>query len=112
MICEQGKLYEFRTSSKIEAPVPQHSIVSHLYISIGSAPLREEVLRQVLEVTVEQHVHLPGMFTLRLADPDLKLLDQGPFDLAKVVEIAGHDQKHQRVVLINGEITALEPDFG
>ncbi len=92
--------------------MPNQTIVSHLYLSVDGTPVGEEVLRQILEVTVDQHVHLPGMFTLRLADPDLVLLDRGLFDLTKVVEIAGHDQKQQRLILMVGEVTALEPTFG
>lgn len=93
--------------------MPQaHNIVSHIYIKVDGEDLRAELLGQLLEVTVDQQVHVPGMFTIRLADPDLQLLDKGPFDLAKAIEIAGKGDQQAIVPLFKGEITALEPEFG
>ncbi len=88
------------------------SVVSHLSIKIGGQELPPAVQAKVLEVNVDQHAYLPAMFTIRLQDPVLELLDEGPFDLATKVEIAGVDQDDNRVTLIKGEVTALEPDFG
>ncbi|MEZ4707537.1 MAG: VgrG-related protein [Caldilineaceae bacterium] len=87
-------------------------IVSHISIKIGGEELPDAIRPLVLEVKVDQHVHLPGMFTLRLQDVDLKLLDKGPFGLAKKVEISARDSKGRLIKLIQGEITDLEPDFG
>lgn len=87
-------------------------VVSHLSIKVADAELSAPVRALLLEVSVDQHAYLPGMFTLRLQDPGLALLDKGPFELATAVEIAGVDQNNNRVILIKGEITALEPEFG
>lgn len=89
-----------------------HPIVSHLYLVLDETPVAQEVLQQLIEITVDQDVHLPGMFTIRLTDPALALLEKGPFDLAKTIEIAGENANHEKIVLLQGEITALEPDFG
>jgi phage protein D/phage baseplate assembly protein gpV len=53
------------------------------------------------------------MFTVRLQDSDLKLLDEGPFDLTKEVEIAAtkDELSNDAIVLMKGEIVALEPEF-
>ena len=87
-------------------------VVSHLSIKIGGQELPPTVHIKVLEVIVDQHAYLPAMFTIRLQDPALELLNQGPFDLATKVEIASPDQNNNPVTLIKGEVTALEPDFG
>ncbi|MCB0127299.1 MAG: VgrG-related protein, partial [Caldilineaceae bacterium] len=92
-------------------PGPQ-SIVSHLYIKIAGAPIADEVLRQVTEVTVDQQVHLPSMFSIRLADPDLTLLDGDLFTVAKPIEIVGETEDQKEILLMDGEITAIEPEFG
>lgn len=89
----------------------QVRVTSHISIKVGGTELPINYYRNLLEVVVDQHVHLPGMFLIRLHDPDLKLLDQGPFDLTKSIEIAGRDGKDKPVRLLNGEITALAPEF-
>jgi phage protein D len=86
-------------------------VTSHLVIKVGDSELSSDDYRKLLEVVVDQHVHLPGMFTIRLHDPDLKLLDQRRFDLTKSVEIASRDAQSKKVLLIQGEITALAPEF-
>ena len=86
-------------------------VVSRVTIMLDGAPLAKEVLAKLTEVVVDQHAHLPSMFTVSLRDPDLKLLDEGPFDLAKQIEIKAELVDGKSKVLINGEITALEPDF-
>jgi phage protein D/phage baseplate assembly protein gpV len=93
--------------------MPSHQdVVSHIDLKVDGSDLEERVWRQVLDVTVDQHVHLPGMFAIRLYDPELKLLDEGPFDLASKVTIAAKTADNQLCELIRGEITALEPHFG
>jgi len=88
------------------------AVVSHLSIKVGGQEVPPNVQVKVLEVVVDQHAYLPAMFTIRLQDPALELLNNGPFDLATKVEIAGAAQNDNRVTLIKGEVTALEPDFG
>lgn len=93
--------------------MPQESeLASHIYIKVGGADLQHEVAQQIQEVVVDQHAHLPGMFTIRLLDPELKYLRGDPFDLTKEVEIQAAKQGGDKVPLIKGEITALEPIFG
>jgi phage protein D len=87
-------------------------VVSHLYIEVGGEKLAPAVHSQILQVSVEQQVHLPRMFELRLYDPGVKLLDGGPFQLAARVAISAKTAAGQLVALITGEVTALEPDFG
>jgi phage protein D len=87
-------------------------VVSHLHINVGGEELAPPLHSHVLQVTVDQQVHLPSMFEIRLYDPGMKLLDAGPFHLAAPVTIVAKTVTNQLVPLIAGEITALEPHFG
>jgi phage protein D/phage baseplate assembly protein gpV len=86
-------------------------LVSKIYLSLDGTEVPRPVMQQIESLTVSQHSHLPDFFTITFNDPDLKLLDEGPFDLTKTVEIKASDQQDQKVALIKGEITALEPSF-
>jgi phage protein D/phage baseplate assembly protein gpV len=90
----------------------QTEFASNVFIKISSADAARAVMQQILEVVVDQHAHLPGMFVIRLLDPGQKLLDEGPFDLTKEVEIQAATAGGDKVILIKGEVTALEPVFG
>jgi phage protein D/phage baseplate assembly protein gpV len=93
--------------------MPSRSVLaSQILIKIDGTEVQRQVMTQVNTVVVDQHCHLPDMFTIRLYDPNLELLDGGPFDLAKEVEILAETRDGEEVVLMSGEITALEPDFG
>jgi len=90
----------------------ESQIVSHAFVKIGGEDLAQEAQSQLLEVEVDQHVHLPSMFMVRFHDPGMKLLDAGKIDLTKLVEISSKTADNKPVKLISGEITALEPEFG
>lgn len=90
----------------------QHSIVSHTHVTIGGKELHEIAGGQLVEVNVDQHVHLPSMFMVRFHDPGMKLLDGNKIDLTKSVEISSRTADNKLVKLMSGEITALEPEFG
>lgn len=89
----------------------QPTVVTDIMIRVGGRDLPRSIYTQLIEVVVDQHVHLPGMFLVRMQDPDLSLLDNGPFDLAKSLEITAADADNHQFELIAGEITALEPNF-
>jgi phage protein D len=87
-------------------------IVSHLYIQVDGQDLVPPLQSQVLQVTVDQQVHLPCMFEIRLYDPGVELLATGPFQLATQIAVAAKTKADKMVPLIVGEVTALEPQFG
>ncbi|GAB4145351.1 MAG: VgrG-related protein [Candidatus Promineifilaceae bacterium] len=92
-------------------PEPQ-PLASRIYVAVGGNELPADVFSNLLEVTVDQQAHMPAMFTVRLADPGLQLLDNGPFDLTKEVKIEAAKEDGSKTLLIQGEVTALEPEFG
>ena len=88
-----------------------YELASQIRITISGTEVDPEVMGHVLSVDVDQHVHLPDLFVIALHDPDFELIDGGPFDLTKEVEISAQTEDGTWVTLIKGEITALEPAF-
>jgi len=86
-------------------------LASQVEIKVSGQAVRAEIMSNLTYMMVDQHVHLPGMFTLRFLDPDLKILDDGPFDMTKEVEIQAEKEDGTKVHLMKGEITAIEPEF-
>lgn len=92
---------------------------SQFILSLGGKNMPEDMYDAVEEITVDTRLNLPGMFTLRLHDPNLKWVDSSDLAIGVGVEIkaavseeAVTDQDIQGAqVLIKGEITALEPNF-
>jgi len=82
---------------------------SQIHILVAGTEVQQSVMADVCEVLVEQHVYLPGMFTIRLFDKDFAYLDGALFDLTKSVTIKAELESGTLVTLIDGEITALEP---
>ncbi len=87
------------------------SLVSQLSIKLGGTEIQPQIADMLSTAVVDQHAYLPGMFTLTFRDTNLTLLDEGPFDLTKTVVIEAEDATGQPSKLIEGEITALEPNF-
>ena len=91
--------------------MPSNSLASQIHITLNGNDVPQAVISKLDSVTVDQHAHLPDMFEIRIHDPGLEILDNGPFDLTKEVEISSEKTDGTKVVLIKGEITALEPQF-
>jgi phage protein D len=89
-----------------------NQLASQITIKVNGTEIERGMLQKLLEAVVDQHTHLPDMFTLRFHDPGLELLDGKTIDLTKEVEISAATTDGVPVTLIQGEITALEPDFG
>jgi phage protein D len=92
-------------------PAP-NELASQVKIKLDGTDVQQNVMDQLASLTVDQHSHLPGMFLLRFLDPGLELLNNGPFDLTKEVEVLAQKPDGTPVSLIKGEITGLEPQFG
>ena len=86
--------------------------VSRVYIKKAGSDVDRPVMQKLTELVVDQHTHMPDMFVLQFRDTGLELLDNGPFNLTDEIEIEAANADGERVVLIKGEITALEPAFG
>ncbi len=87
------------------------SLASQIEIKLNGSTVQEGTMEQLLTLIVDQSVHVPDMFSLRFNDSSLTILDNGPFDLAKEVEITAQKEGGEKISLIKGEITAIEPYF-
>ncbi len=86
-------------------------------VKIGGSPVSDEFMDDLAEIVVNTDLHLPSMFTLRLQDHKYKWVDDSLLDLGKEVEISIDPSDLGNTtgttgVLIKGEITALEPEYG
>ncbi len=88
------------------------SLASQVSIKVDGNEVQSDTMGKLAAVMVDQHAFLPAMFTIRFYDADLSITDSGPFNLTKPVEIAAKDADNNSIILIKGEITALEPEFG
>jgi len=75
-------------------------------IKINDTEMQDDIKDDVLEIVVDNNLHLPDMVTIQLYDDELTWVDETKFDLGKSIEVL-YDTK----VLFKGEITSLEPDF-
>lgn len=89
------------------------ALMDHLFIRIDGSDLPADAMDDLIDVRVESSLHLPDMFEIHLHDERLKWVDEELFTLGAEVEIAARPEGGgSSEVLIKGEITALEPDFG
>jgi phage protein D len=88
-----------------------NALTSQIIIKLEGTQVQEPVMAKLTSAVIDQNVHMPGMFILRFNDSDLELLNSGPFDLTKEVEIAAETGEGERVTIFKGEVTAIEPEF-
>jgi uncharacterized protein involved in type VI secretion and phage assembly len=92
---------------------------SQFSIKINGQNAPEAMYDRLEEITVDTHLNLPGMFTIRLHDAQLEWVDNplceigNPVQISVVVdeEDANEFSLKGSHSLIEGEITAIEPDF-
>jgi len=72
-------------------------LTSRIYITLDGSEVPKAVMQKLMEVVVDQSIHLPDLFVLRFQDPGLELLDKGPFDLTKLVEIKAAGEGGEKI---------------
>ena len=87
-----------------------------LRITVNGRPLEAAILETLQALEVHSDLDLPAMFALTFQDNDLRCLDGEAFKLGAALEIKLRtapqaDRASVEAVLIQGEITALEPEF-
>jgi phage protein D len=91
--------------------MPDNSnLLSQIYVQIDGAEVTEEFMGDLLEVTVENSLHLPDVATLILHDARLHWIDDGSLAPGKTVQISAKTGRQEQV-LFDGEIVEIEPDF-
>ncbi len=86
-------------------------LASQITIKLDGVEVPRPLMQNLVSVLVDQHCHLPDMFAICFTDSEMKLLDNGPFNLTKEIEIGAETADERHVALVKGEITSLEPDF-
>ena len=92
--------------------MPDQVLLSHFFIKIDGEDAPQDLMNNLIEVTVEDSIHLPDYFAIRLHDPQLRWVDSDTLAAGKVVQISASGRQGSTTeTLITGEITAAEPDF-
>jgi uncharacterized protein involved in type VI secretion and phage assembly len=80
-------------------------------IEIDGKPLPADVRERVVEVVVEQDVHLPASFEIKIVDPE-RAADVGlPVKIASKVTVSGASVDGAPEPVLTGEVTALEAEY-
>lgn len=98
---------------------PAKELTSAVHIKLNGSNLPDDQIRRVSEVVVEQSLHLPSMFVIRVHDVGddtnpgqtayFKLVDQNAFKIGDEVEIQ-MGREASPATVIKGEITSVEMD--
>ncbi|HEU5383690.1 MAG TPA: VgrG-related protein [Ktedonobacteraceae bacterium] len=86
------------------------NLYTHISLKIDGADVSHEFMQDLVEVTVENSLHLPDVATIRLQDTRLHWIDDTSLIPGKTLQIwakVEHDEKQ----LFDGEIVEIEPDF-
>ena len=92
--------------------MPQtENLIAQLYLKVGGSNVSEEIMDSVVSIEVDDSLLLPDMFSIHMRDSDFSLTDSKDFEPGNPVEISARGESGS-VKLLQGEITALEPEFG
>lgn len=79
-------------------------------VKVSGRPISEAALAALLDVRVEQSMHLPDRFRLRFHDRDRALVDAGAFPMGAPVDVAV-DVGRGPAPLLRGEVTQVTVDL-
>ncbi len=86
--------------------------VPNFEITASNTPIRPDVAKSILRVTVDNRLDSPGMFSFDVNDPELRFIDARQGLFAEGTEIAIRlGYMGQMEAMMMGEISALEPNF-
>ncbi len=75
-------------------------------VTVNGTPLSEPDYEALVDVRVEQSVHVPDRFSMRFRDPTFAIIDSDAFGIGRPVDLAFSNGDEQAVVM-RGEITVL-----
>jgi uncharacterized protein involved in type VI secretion and phage assembly len=91
--------------------VPEQRRLDAAVIKADGSPLPAQLYGRLMQVHVEESVHLPDSFALHFDDPHFELFDEDRFRLGTRIEIAFRAED-DIVVVTSGEITAISVEPG
>src|SRR5256714_4209959 len=86
------------------------NLLSQIYVKIDGADPPDGFMRDLLEVTVENSLHLPDVATLVLHDARLHWIDEDSLSPGKTIQVTARVERQEKP-LFDGEIVEIEPDF-
>ncbi|HEX9090672.1 MAG TPA: hypothetical protein VF831_04250, partial [Anaerolineales bacterium] len=91
--------------------MPDNSnLLSKISVQIDGTEVTDELMGDLLEITVENSLHLPDVATLVLHDARLHWIDDASLVPGKVIQISAKTSRPEKL-LFDGEIVEIEPDF-
>lgn len=90
--------------------MPENILLSEVEITLDGTILNKNFMINVLEVTVENSLHLPDVATLVLYDANLNYIDDSRLAPGKTLKLAMLSSQPEQLVF-DGEIVEIEPDF-
>jgi phage protein D len=96
--------------------MPGADATPRFFLTINGQAAPPELMRDVIEIVVDDSLHLPDMFTILLHNGALRWVDSDLLAVGTEVQISAATadtvvQPGAGALLITGEITALEPNF-
>lgn len=85
-------------------------LLSEVEVILNGTELTRDFMVNVLEVTVENSLHLPDVATLVLYDATLNYIDDSRLAPGKTLQLMMVSQASKRLVF-DGEIVEIQPDF-
>ena len=82
-------------------------------IAIDGTALDGSLVSLVERVLVDDHLHLPDMFTVTLRDPDRDVAERAKVRIGSTIGISGVAVgQRSESLLVSGEVTSLEGEYG
>jgi uncharacterized protein involved in type VI secretion and phage assembly len=92
---------------------PTPLMIAGAELIVDGRPLDPELSGNLVEVRVEQHLLLPDVAVVRVADPALKHVDSAPFDIGATLAVKlSAPESSSMLPAFKGRIAAVEPEFG
>lgn len=91
---------------------PGPLMIAGAEVLVAGKPLDPDLSGSMVEVRVEQHLLLPDVAVVRVADPGLEHVDTAPFEVGAQLEVrlSAPESSEMRSAFV-GHIVALEPEF-
>jgi phage protein D len=86
-------------------------LLSHFFLKLDGQDASEDLARDLLEITVENSLHLPDVATVTLHDPRQHWVDEARLAPGKAIQVAAQIGSEEEIIF-DGEIVEMEPDFG
>ena len=85
-------------------------LLSQVYVELDGQTAPTEFVQDLLDVTVENSLHLPDVATLTINDPGARWVDDERLAPGKSLKVAARVAQSQQTIF-DGEVVELEPEY-